>query len=182
MKHALVVGGTGMLKDVCLWLTEQNYNVSVIGRNQERFEQVENECLSPSQLHFLQLDYRNPDVMAEKIKEAINKFGPIDLIVSWIHSTAPNALDVIKNTVFAYSQEIDIYQVISSNVRKISLEVHRESPARYRNHFVQLGFVLEAQRSRWLTHTEISEGVIQGIQAKQPYHLVGVLEPWELRP
>ena len=36
MKHALVVGGTGMLSEVCMWLVNQNYHVSVIGRNPEK--------------------------------------------------------------------------------------------------------------------------------------------------
>src|SRR5690606_12782307 len=34
--HALVIGGTGMLRGVCLWLTEQGYVTSVIGRSGEK--------------------------------------------------------------------------------------------------------------------------------------------------
>ena len=33
MKHVLVVGGSGMLADVSLWLNNQGYHVSVIARN-----------------------------------------------------------------------------------------------------------------------------------------------------
>lgn len=33
MKHALVVGGTGMLADVSIWLVNQGYQVSIIARN-----------------------------------------------------------------------------------------------------------------------------------------------------
>lgn len=32
-QYALVVGGSGMLKNVCHWLIEQEYHVYVIGRN-----------------------------------------------------------------------------------------------------------------------------------------------------
>lgn len=31
MKHALVIGGSGMLAKVSLWLAENGYTVSVIG-------------------------------------------------------------------------------------------------------------------------------------------------------
>ncbi|MGY3190168.1 hypothetical protein ACVWXS_004902 [Lysinibacillus sp. TE18511] len=35
MRHALVVGGTGMLSGVSLWLLNQGYHVSIIARNSD---------------------------------------------------------------------------------------------------------------------------------------------------
>jgi hypothetical protein len=49
-------------------------------------------------------------------------------------------------------------------------------------HYVQLGFIIENGHSRWLTHEEISAGVIQAICTKKPVTQVGLLEPWEMRP
>jgi len=49
-------------------------------------------------------------------------------------------------------------------------------------HQVQLGFVIEGDRSRWLTHSEISGGVIEAIRGGLPRHVVGTLEPWSRRP
>lgn len=43
MKHALVVGGTGMLSKVSLWLVENDYHVSIIARNLERMKKLLNE-------------------------------------------------------------------------------------------------------------------------------------------
>lgn len=49
-------------------------------------------------------------------------------------------------------------------------------------HRIILGFILEDKHARWLTHKEIVEGVIKGIEKKCSEQIVGVLEPWELRP
>ena len=40
MKHALVVGGTGMLSGVSLWLLDQGYHVSIIARNSDRMKNL----------------------------------------------------------------------------------------------------------------------------------------------
>lgn len=170
-----------MLKDVTLWLVNQNFIVSVIGRNQAKFQKVAKLSSNPSHLNFLQVDYRNTNLLKEKVTEAIEEFGPLELIVSWIHSTAPNALEIILNS-GSMSQEIELYQVISSSTRIISPHMNLGIPENYKNHFVQLGFVIDKEGSRWLSHKEISEGVIQAIIDQKSYSLVGVLEPWKLRP
>ena len=36
MEHALVIGGTGMLAKVAIYLAEKDYHVSVVGRNYEK--------------------------------------------------------------------------------------------------------------------------------------------------
>ncbi|MEY2301916.1 hypothetical protein ACFWJC_21505 [Bacillus wiedmannii] len=38
--HALVIGGTGMLKRVSMWLCEQGFHVSIIGRDEVKLENV----------------------------------------------------------------------------------------------------------------------------------------------
>ncbi|MCA1039271.1 hypothetical protein LCM00_07180 [Bacillus infantis] len=45
-----------------------------------------------------------------------------------------------------------------------------------------LGFRFEEDTARWLTHDEISEGVLKAISLKAPLYTVGVTEPWEKRP
>ena len=42
--------------------------------------------------------------------------------------------------------------------------------------------LIEDETSRWLTNTEISNGVIDGIMNEKDYFIVGKIEPWERRP
>ncbi|GIP63125.1 hypothetical protein J32TS6_16800 [Virgibacillus pantothenticus] len=40
MEHALIIGGTGMLSRVSLWLLEKGYHVSIIARNAGRMQRL----------------------------------------------------------------------------------------------------------------------------------------------
>lgn len=45
-----------------------------------------------------------------------------------------------------------------------------------------LGFRVEDDGSRWLTHEEISEGILAAIADPQPVQVIGTVTPWERRP
>ncbi|WP_160314251.1 hypothetical protein [Bacillus sp. 522_BSPC] len=47
---------------------------------------------------------------------------------------------------------------------------------------VQLGFVTEGSRSRWLTNKEISDGIIEAIKKKKKILTIGQIEPWDKHP
>ncbi|MBK7159886.1 MAG: hypothetical protein IPH77_15465 [Ignavibacteria bacterium] len=47
---------------------------------------------------------------------------------------------------------------------------------------ILLGFVIEDEKSRWLTNTEISNGVIDALKKDEDTFIVGKVEPWEKRP
>ncbi|WP_191126266.1 Rossmann-fold NAD(P)-binding domain-containing protein [Cerasibacillus terrae] len=40
MKHALIVGGAGMLSNVSLWILDKGYHVSIIARNPRRIKNL----------------------------------------------------------------------------------------------------------------------------------------------
>jgi len=50
MKNWLVIGGTGMLKDVSLWLIQQGNHVTVIGRQQKKMQNLINEVKNDAKL------------------------------------------------------------------------------------------------------------------------------------
>ncbi len=45
-----------------------------------------------------------------------------------------------------------------------------------------LGFVIEDNTSRWLTNTEISNGVIDGFVKDKETFTIGTTRPWEKKP
>lgn len=59
MKHGLVIGGTGMLKDVSVWLIKEGNHVTVIRRQQKKMQKLINEAKNASNLTPLLVDYRN---------------------------------------------------------------------------------------------------------------------------
>lgn len=78
MKHALVVGGTGMLSGVSLWLLEQGYHVSIIARNSDRMKDLTEQTDSDSHITQLLVDYSNYDELQMKLHETIKRNGAIN--------------------------------------------------------------------------------------------------------
>ncbi|WP_078382242.1 short-chain dehydrogenase [Sutcliffiella halmapala] len=179
MKHALVIGGTGMLKNTTLWLTEQGYHVSVIARNSNKMKRLMMECNTPNFITPILLDYKN----SEELKEQLMKLqGKIDLVVAWIHSDAPDALGIVTSTLASDQEKWELYHVLGSSANISDIKKNVQVPENCSYHQVQLGFILQGESSRWLTNEEISSGVIAAIESGRAVSVVGVLEPWEKRP
>ena len=101
MKNALVVGGTGMLSNVSLWLADKGYHVSVIGRNSEKMNLLLEKGLAHYRITPMLVDYRNDKELRTHINSFQQKYGKINLVVAWIHSIAENALNIIIEEVDA---------------------------------------------------------------------------------
>ncbi|MGP7815724.1 short-chain dehydrogenase [Niallia sp. 01092] len=182
MKHALVVGGTGMLSNVSLWLMNNGYHVSVIGRNPEKMkrliERAENDCLITPIL----VDYQNENELNEKMEFIINKNGEIDLLIAWIHSYAKNALEIILKHNSINHNQWTLLHILGSSSDLLNIKRNIKVPANCFYRIVQLGFIIENNYSRWLTHEEISNGVIKAIDNANTINIIGVTEPREKRP
>lgn len=184
MKHALVVGGTGMLSNVLLWLVSQGCHVSVIGRNKQRMDRLISASKDKSLITPLLLDYRDDDELIKYINASVNKNGEIDLVVAWIHSIAKKALPTIAKEIAAKSNYFRVFHVLgsSSDLNDVIKKVNLFLPDGCLYRQVLLGFIIEKGYSRWLTNDEISNGVIEAIINDDVRKIVGTIEPWEKRP
>ncbi|KAB2331355.1 short-chain dehydrogenase [Bacillus mesophilum] len=182
MKHALVIGGTGMLSGVSIWLIDNGYHVSIIARDAEKMKQLQKEASSSSQLTPLLVDYRNNDKLIEKLKVTIKQNGEINIVVAWIHSIAENALQSIISEVSKESNSWELFHILGSRSNLEEIKNKLAAPSSIAYYQVQLGFKTAGSQSRWLTHREISEGVIENIKKKKQVLIVGQVEPWGNRP
>jgi glycine/D-amino acid oxidase-like deaminating enzyme len=180
MTRALVVGGSGMLAGVSLALARRGHDVVVIARNRERLEQL--AAQTQGNLHPLALDYRDTVALQTALEAATKERGPFDLAVVWIHSTAPEAPFVVAR--FVHGRYFHVLGSASADPSRPDTERRRRFArfARLDYREVVLGFVVERSRSRWLSHEEISQGVLEAIDTDARHFVVGVLEPWEARP
>ncbi|MGM0837233.1 MAG: short-chain dehydrogenase [Bacillota bacterium] len=178
-KHALVIGGTGMLSEVSLWLAGEGYHVSVVGRDAERMQRLTAMCehISP-----VLVDYKDEIQFAAGLERAKEENGPVELVLAWIHSDAPQALGQVISAVSEQRGEWSLYHVLGSRADLREVKKSVRIPASCSYHQVQLGFVLEGDGSRWLRNDEIASGVVEAVAARREISLVGVLEPWEKRP
>ncbi|MFD2044345.1 short-chain dehydrogenase [Ornithinibacillus salinisoli] len=178
--YAFVIGGTGMLERVCHWLVEHNYFVSVLNRNRDKFDKMKHKNASPDNFHPLTVDYHDTEQLQQKVNEAINEFGVPDLVISWIHSSAPEALPTILDQLKVWEKPWKLLHVQGSSSFFVKENTTVPDNCQYRR--VYLGFVIEDGGSRWLTHDEIANGVIKVIQRDYKETVVGTLKPWSKRP
>ncbi|HGH7196956.1 TPA: short-chain dehydrogenase, partial [Bacillus wiedmannii] len=169
--HALVIGGTGMLKRVSMWLCEQGFHVSVIGRDEVKLENVKRESAAPESITCLSLDYHNDDDVKLAIKSTIERNGPITLVVAWVHSSAKGTLSLICRELDVSSETYSVFHILGSKASRMTAQKIGGTRCSY--HRIILGFILEDTYARWLTHEEISEGVIKGIDSKYVEWVVG---------
>ncbi len=183
MKHALVVGGTGMLSDVSLWLSNHDVHVSVIGRDPIKMRTLLSKSNHPSHITPLYVDYRDTQALIHNVQNQIKIHGPVDLLVTWIHKDGAHTLTLLIQEINSKAREWDFFHVLGSQTNLSQTKTALNLGERSHYHQIKLGFVLiDNQQSRWLTHEEISNGVIHAIKNKVKRFTVGVLEPWELRP
>lgn len=179
VKHALVIGGTGMLANVSIWLSENGCRVSVIGRNPEKMQPLLDQ--NPAQLTPVLVDYTNTKELAEQLDHVQQKNGPIHLVIAWVHSNGDRVFPYLIEDLPPL-QPWKLFHVNGSSSNLQDIKAKMAIPEHVEYHQILLGFKIENERSRWLTHKEISSGVIEAIQENKSELVVGTIIPWEKRP
>jgi NAD(P)-dependent dehydrogenase (short-subunit alcohol dehydrogenase family) len=189
-KHALVIGGTGMLRDACLDLTTQGWTVSAVARHHAGLASLRQEAAArsgrPDALNPISVDYSDIASLALGLRSAAIAKGPFSLAIVWTHSTAPMAPHVIADVVASTASPCLYIHLVGCEVADPTrVDSDRDelsiSPGiQYRRAI--LGFVLEANGSRWLTHREICSGVAAAIRSPEREQVIGVVTPWASHP
>lgn len=182
MKHGLVVGGTGMLAKTTIWLADNGYYVSVLARNRRKMDKLLEQSHKRGQLIQIPVDYKNHEELKHRLRENFEQNGTPCLVVAWIHSDAVKAREIIIQEVSKTSIPFDLYIILGSSSNREVVRQNIAVPEHCTLHIVQLGFVVENNGSRWLTHDDIAGGVIEAIKHEKIEQVVGVLEPWSRRP
>jgi NAD(P)-dependent dehydrogenase (short-subunit alcohol dehydrogenase family) len=171
-RHAVVVGGSGMLAGLCRALARDGWEVTVIGRDQGKLARATD---GDPRLHPLSVDYENLPAYADALADATAARGPVSLAVCWIRPWAPNSL---RLTAGALEDGGHLLHVLGTSAGDASAETVAELESRTEIVYgqVQLGSVSDGKRRRWLTDEEISAGVYAALRAGKSYCLVGTPE------
>ncbi len=108
-----------------------------------------------------------------------------NLVIAWVHedTLAPQIAKALSTP----EAGCDFFHVRGSSVDVLTdsayaLKAKFSNISGMRYHQVVLGFKVSPHGSRWLTHSEISRGVLDAVTSPQELALVGVVEPWSRRP
>jgi hypothetical protein len=185
MAHVLVVGGTGILEKVSLFLASHDNVVTVMARSQEDFERLQAQAQGLSgKINPIVVDYQEEDALADRIKESIQAFGPVTLAVNWVQEQVLKMVDVIASILNATSPVCRYFQILpGQELAAVKSRKYFESTFRnlervlYR--IIVLGFKREKGHTRKLSNEEISEGVIKALRDDAKNVMIGTVDPWE---
>lgn len=122
-KVALVTGASrGIGRSIALQLAEEGYNVAVnYAGNKEKAEEVVNQIKEKGVEAFaIQANVSNPDEVKSMIKEVVNQFGSVDVLVNNAGITRDNLLMRMKE------QEWD--DVIDTNLKGVFNCIQKVTP------------------------------------------------------
>jgi hypothetical protein len=188
MAHAIVVGGTGMLREVSLFLAKHDNTVSVIGLEHEDLVSLAQEAQTfNGRINPLLIDYRDQQALRDGLLEAMRFFGPITLAVAWILPEAlPDTANALAAVISEHSPVCRYFQVLPSTGLGAKDRRFLDNPfpgmdkMLYRK--IILGFKMERGMSIWLSNEEISDGVIRALRDDKRDMLIGTADPHQSQP
>ena len=153
--HGVVVGGTGMLAGLTSALAAHGRPVTSIARR--------SADLGPG-VTAVRLDYRDNASLSAGLARAVEERGPVDLAVCWIHADAPEAPRTVAGVLAPGARLVQVFGTRAWPLLDVPLHVA------YRQ------VLLGSRGGRWLTHDEISAGVLEALDADRPLTVVGERE------
>jgi len=150
--HALVVGGTGMLAPATRGLSDRGHAVTSIARRARDL----GRAVTP-----IAVDYRDSAELADALARATKSRGPLELAVCWVHTDGPEVPGIVAD---ALAPGARLVQVFGTRIWPLA-----DVPL----HLAYRQIVLGSIDDRWLTHEEISNGVLAAIDADLPLWVVG---------
>ena len=172
-RRALVLGGTGMLAGVATALLVDGWHVVLPSRRRPSALTSHGHTAG-----WVKADWTEPAALAATAADAFD--GPVDLLVAWIHrGVRVSVLRAVAPLLADGAPVVEVHGSASANPLGGCPEpVLPDHPTQQ----VVLGYVRHAGRTRWLTHEEVSAGVLDAVHraldGKPPHvHQVGEFRP-----
>lgn len=173
----LVIGGTGMLHPAVHQLVDRGMTVLLVSRKPYRAAPSQD---GPGQFIPVPAQWQQPAALADAVQAATG--GCVSHVLVWVHSPYRSAvLAALDQVIAPNAVVVNVWGSASQNPREVALAEADSLPGREIRDLL-LGYVSEDGRARWLTHTEVSDGVLQTLDGSESVHVVGQIDPWDQRP
>ena len=183
--HALVIGGTGMLRRATVAIGKRSKRLTAVARTATSLAALARLLADREGDRYETLDWNQPEQFISDLRRLVNEAGHPTLVLAWLHDVNLGAR--VASAVSVHEKPYDFFQVIGSSggsphsgAAAVRERVERVTHIRYFQ--VVLGFKREAGASRWLTNDEISDGVLEAIRKREACRIIGTVTPWEQRP
>lgn len=167
--NILVIGGTGMLAEACIKLSYNADNLVVIAQRRKGLDDLGSKV--PNRCNYFGVSVNWHDY--EAIKDSLTKLNlKFSLIIAWIHSDAESAHKAVARFCSLGSEYFDITG--HSGIKPDHVTYTREKDIESIN--PGIGYhrvILGSKNGRCLTNSEISQGVLNGINLNKKVYTVG---------
>lgn len=183
---ALVVGGTGMLAGLVRGLVRAGRRTTVVARSETRIRSLAAETGAPAKVLAAPADYTCPDTLKTALSQVLTTGERFTTAVLWVHgSHRPVVHGLLTDQLAPGALLVDVLgsAVLDPSRGALRRPAYAVPSAVYRA--VVLGFTDGAHGTRWLTHAEISDGVLDAVEEGPEAPLIRVIgrvQPWEERP
>lgn len=175
-----------MLREATILLAQRSRLLTAVSHSRSALREL-GQALSgtPCERHLLALDWDRGAQFFASLKRQVETTEAPDLVVAWLHD--PGMGPATANAISLPDSRCAFFQVLGSDAADPALgpnTLHTalEPRGELSYHQVILGFRKTESGSRWLTHAEISAGVLEAIELRAPTHTVGEVAPWSDRP
>jgi hypothetical protein len=161
-----------MLRAVVLHHAGAGDAVWVVARSAPRLEALAHSSRRlDGTVHPLAVDYHDTDELTERLAQVQRQFGAFDLVITWIHSTAPLAEKTVRSAVAAAAKTpVRCFRVLGSAG---AVHLPEGGATNVLDHIIRLGYVTDGDRFRWLASNEIASGVIAAVAADTRESIIG---------
>jgi hypothetical protein len=184
-RHALIVGGTGMLAGASRFIATHTQTTSLLARTDASLASLRHSLPAELDVATTAVDYRSTQAFSDAVRARVDDAGVPDIVLAWIH--AEHAAQALAAQLACYGRALRFFHVLGSASASpaaslLRRRMHYDALPGLSYHQIVLGFICDERGSRWLCDDEIVQGTIHAVSAGAPKHVVGVVEPWESRP
>ncbi|MFO7193850.1 hypothetical protein [Thermocrispum sp.] len=179
-RRAVVLGGTGMLAGVASRLVDDGWLVVLPSR---RYSPLPDYAEPGSgRALWVQARWERPERLARDTANALG--GKADLLVAWVHNEyRRSVLYAVEPLLAPGAPVVEVFDAPPED--KFAGDVIATLPDHPMQQVV-LGYVRDGDRLRWLTHSEVVDGVLMAVEramsgAPTTEHYVGQARAWSAR-
>ncbi len=183
MTTTLLLGTTGMLAAAAAHAVARSKKAVLVSRHADAFT-FNNDVLDVK-LAPINVSYDNEVAFLD----ALEPLAPFDLALTWMQPPAEILRAALDGMIAPGGRLVEVMgsrSLLLGPNGEASIAERRAQALALQSEItyaqVILGFVVEGETSRWLTHEEISAAAIAQMERPVPRLVAGVLEPWERRP
>lgn len=172
MEHVLIVGGSGLLREVSKDFAEQGKVVSVIARDKARIvEMISETQKAPGLINAIAVDYTDVPALQAKLVEAAAHLGPPVMTLAWVDPEAFMAHQAIAGFLNDHASGSRMYDLLCGQSGSAGLLSAHNFKIMY--HRIVIASVGGGNNSHRPDNEEIRNGIFEAIRQNKQEFIIG---------